>query len=120
MRFQTGGSQTFDKATAFAEFAGVDLADMAGLMRGDVGNVGVRFAQRMATGLRNRSLRQTADELLPMLTATGDEAASVLDQVIRLRQGVGASLSIQDAAIAVGAGSAGAAVAAPDRRDSRR
>lgn len=119
-RFITGGSQTFDKATAFAEFAGVDLADMASLMRGDVGNVGARFAQRAMTGLRNRELRQTADELLPMLTATGDDAATVLDQVIRLRQGVGRSLSIQDAAIAVGAGSAGAAVAAPDRRERRQ
>ena len=119
-RFITGGSQTFDKATAFAEFAGVDLADMAGIMRGDAGNVGMRFAQRALTGVRNRELRQTADALIGPLTAQGDEAASVLDKVIRIRQGVGRELSIQDAAIAVGAGSAGAAVAAPDRRDSRR
>ena len=119
-RFQTGGSQTFDKATAFAEFAGVDLADLASIARGDVGTFGTRLVQRAATGLRNRELRQTADALIGPLTATGDEAASVLDKVIRLRQGVGRELSIQDAAIAVGAGSAGAAVAAPDRRDSRR
>lgn len=105
-------SATADKVVEFAQFSGVDVNS---LLTGNVVGLGAR-AMAAALGSRGRGFTaELGEAMIPMLTATGPEAADVLRRLTILRQGVGAQLSLSEA-VAAGVVAGGAAgVARPER-----
>ncbi len=108
-------SATADKLVEFAQFSGVDVASM---LSGNVVGIGAR-AVASALGSRGRGFTaELGEAMIPMLTATGSDAAGVLRKLTVLRQGVGAQLSLSEA-VAAGVVAGGAAGVARPERPSR-
>ena len=119
-RFVVGGSQTADKLAGLAEFAGVDLAAMGAVARGDVPSVLSRMVSGAVSGRRERFLGRLGEELEPSLTATGPQAVEVLERIERLRLQTGRQLTAGEAIAAVVPAVTAGALVGTSRRDERR